>query len=267
MFFGWLNKPKKTLLEVIEEKVDQEILSRFVIDPVENILSKENIFIYSCRMENLKVVTQPVLELDNLKMFYLKNSVCISDEKNILFITTNSLSGSLEILDFISETFCGKIKQVKEKIEIAKHHLKRIMNINMENIERIKNNFNDVILNNDSLDLFVNFKPSKLIHGNPAILSDIPSVIRENIPSINRIKIYIDSNGMINSVVLFSNDTDRNIHPNAEDGWYCLGSFKGKELCESNVLNLINSVKIININDCYFVPDYLEFYVKKEKNS
>ena len=257
-FFEWLFGPDKKLIDIIDDKVKQEILNKFIFEPMDELLDKENISIYYCRMEELKYVTKTILELKNVKIHYLKNSVCISDESKLVFITTNSLNGPVEILDFISI----RIEKIKDRIEAVKYQLKRNRNINISNIDKIRKNFNDVVLNSDCIELFLRLRPNKLVHGNPSVISDVPEAMMENIPIINKLRIYFDSNACINSVVLYSDETRSYIHPNADNGWYCLGAYKGKELNENNVLGLINSIKIMNINDCYYVPDYLKFFIK-----
>jgi hypothetical protein len=262
--FSWFfrsdeNKKCKTI-DKLEKFVKSGNLYKFDLDPIYPILSREKITVFSCTPTYIMEIV-PELKRDNdLKIVNLDKSIYIYTDGDYIFISMDGLEGIKEILNFVKSTFGMRIKKLEEKIEIAEYHLNRIINLNKCELEGIKNNFNSVSVYSDRLEISTVFRPTKIVYNDPAIIKDIPEFLKNEIPQINKMIVYFDANVRINSVKLDGTSELSYLHPNCKNGWYCLGNYKNKELNLSNIMGIINSIKTINLNDCYFIPEYLNIF-------
>lgn len=267
--FSWLFKTENNKKIKVEDKLEKFVINgclyKFNLDPIYPILHRENIEVYSCSPSFIMEIVPELKKCENVKITNLEKSIYIFNDTEYIFISMDGLDGIREILNFVKKSFGLRVKKLQEKIEIAEYHLNRIINLNKCELEGIKNNFNSVSVFNERIEISTVFRPTKIVYGNPAIIKDIPEFLKSQMPQINKMIIYFDVNVKINSVKL-EGTVESYLHPNCKNGWYCLGNYKNKELNLSNIMDIINSIKTINLNDCYFIPDYLSIFSNSQNN-
>jgi len=235
--------------------------------PLNSYLSKSTINGYFIKQDlpyitrfigdNVKFYTTDVVNkrdiLNNIKRFGLTyksndNSLSIIDG-DILYIILFEWIGLKEVLPIIQSMFDNNTTDGIKKSNMIKMNIDRSLLNSTDEFSEIIRKFKNVKVTEKSIELYdLGLEPTKAISDN--IIVDIPNP-KEYI--INNIKVFTDPMGCIVAVKL------DNLHPNADNlGWFCLGELKLMKLNLTSFDKLLNKIKIFNLRDCYWIPDFIQ---------
>jgi len=119
------------------------------------------------------------------------------------------------------------------------------------NVDDIRILFPSISVFSNGFMLYEDIIPDKYIYENK--IKNIPNLFKEDY-GIKFISVFLNSKFEMIAVKL-----DNNKHPNCSDeGWFCLGEMENKKTNKKTIIELINCIKIFNLDNCYKYPSWFE---------
>lgn len=209
--------------------------------------------IWKCDETQKSSVESILKQADKVKnvIVYQNNNCIILLENSKINIILFDWSGLEDIVHFFETSDINKNfnDNFRKKLEIIKYEIDSCLIIQSKRFKDIVNKYSNMIIKNCGCVLYKTIIPDLLYDGSQ-ILKSIPG--DKTIP-INKIEIYTDPYLYITAIRI--NDK----HPNADSmNWFCLGDLKLLPLNIENIERILNKIKIWNINDSYWVPEWFE---------
>lgn len=215
----------------------------------------------SKKLLNFQTNSSSILDIRNnfiyLKKTYYYSSPEVCSSKRYVFIRTEDTYNLPNILEVIIRDY----DLYRRAVEVSDTFMTDLINYmsidfktneNINNfINTIKSMFNVYDVNENSIKITLNIVPDKYISGTERA-PIINNMYRGDL--IQNIKITFNPDLYVTSVQLMDGK-----HPNADkDGFYCLGELKFKKLDDCFIFKLIENMKIYNLIDCYYVPNWFK---------
>lgn len=244
----------QNLSKVFKSKKSDLNITSFVSKHNKIYSKKEcNLVVYEYNTNNLNSILddcrsyeiKPIL-INNLYFFYI---FCKQDHTNIILIPL--LTSLITTID----NFCSTYKEVLNDINISYPEKRNIL-INLYYILNIGSNNKLYEELSYKYDLVIFQKNNIIIHGKIECnlykskygrINTIPEELRT---IVNEVKFTANSNNLLVEVKAFTN---KNIHPNInyENNKYCTGNFIHKQIDSKLIDNVIENIKIYNLNNYY----------------
>lgn len=178
-----------------------------------------------------------------LESYVGEGFLAITDNKTLSILIDDIDEASDYIGEFLKESPFGETEAIKKKIPYINQDLKRLINKDLKPFIR---------------DYHVYIDGPEITIGDVGI---VPKYIYKNrkvrtIPKgkswpINSVVVTTTPNNQILSLKL------DNVHPNAdEDGFFCLSSSFYATLTIETFRDIVNQIRIYNLDDCYWTPDF-----------
>jgi len=251
--FGFSSSPDKILENFL--KKNRKILNKESIYILNKILEDINVEIYSFHPKNKYNIQKTIINLDKIEVKFFEDYIHIQGKEKTVFVIFN-LRSLLDIIKTIKDNVSKDyLDASSDKFSIAENEIKRKLNVQTNELKLIQKKFPNSIIKPYGIEFYLCLYPETYIHGNPPKVFLIPEDLR--IP-VKNIVIYTDSNNFINSAYI--GDCE---HPNAKDGWFCIGNLEGSKLTLRNIESLMRHIKKYNLNDCYYIPKNMKSLIKR----
>lgn len=181
----------------------------------------------------------------NFKTF----SIHTVDRKTIfLLFNENSLK---DVLTYLSDEFKYDDFLLME-IDLALCDSNRSEKINDSHIVKYKNYIEST---RTGFNMNYYIKPEVALFKNK--IYPLPNSLKK---AYTKQEVLITPKGTVASVRLFGSIQ----HPNSDkNGYYCLGSLSDMKISDSTLDTLISTVKMFNLNSCYYIPNELVGIIKE----
>ena len=242
------------------------------INNLDDLINKKQLYKYKCEL--WPQLTTVVKNLGNIDLFIVDESIIneiYNIVKNINICEVNLLRRNVLYLNdwkysiYIIKDLYGivemqnhlkNIYKNNSKMDYVNFSIKEILTKTNININEIKQKYPNLELTSRGSVIKTQIIPQFVLYGHNSHFEKIDSSLNVNI--INTLEIILTNQENITSVIL---DND---HPNANKiRMYCLGNFKFSNFNLNTLDKIINSIRIYNLTDCYYIPKGFEKYIHK----
>ena len=261
--------PLKNLSKLLKFK-KKNLNTTLFVSKHNKIYSKKecNLVVYEYNVNNLNSVLADCelyeikkILINNLYFFY---TFCKQSHTNIILVPT--LTSLLTTMD----EFCSTYKEILNDINISYPEKRNIL-INLYYVSNIVSNNKLYEELSYKYDLVILQKNNIIIHSkiecnlyksNYGRINKIPENLRA---IVNEVKFTANSKNLLVEVKAFTN---KNIHPNInyENNKYCTGNFIHRKIDSKLINDVIENIKIYNLNNYYTLDPSLKGLLSVSKS-
>jgi hypothetical protein len=233
-------------------RFENHIIFNSSLDIFDRFFDKHCVSVFNCQAGALNTLKLSLSKLDkHIQQHVNSNFIIIYENNRVVIILLNQVYSLDCIRLYLEETNPSDYPEYKliNCSKTCKYDIDRIKNCNTHIISEIRNKYHHITYVKSILYLNeVSIFPDKYIHGKPP---KIYSIVHDKLNPIHDISITVDPMFKINSIHAYGT------HPNFKDGYWCLGKFQDYPLNLNTVTAILENMKIYNLNDCYFIPEFI----------